>query len=58
MPEPGSLQGHALSLKHRVKGRNAKRMGTEDDLTLGGVHTVQCTDYAHANVHLKPISFY
>ena len=33
-------------------------MVTEDDLTLGGGHTMQYTDHVYRNVHLKPTQYY
>ena len=35
-----------------VKG--AKYMVTEDDLTLGGGHTMQYADHVSSNLYLKP----
>ena len=41
-----------------AKKKGAKYMAMEDDLTLGGRHTMQYTDHVSKNAHLKPIYSY
>ena len=37
------------------KGKGVKYMLAEDDLTLGGEHTMQYTDHVSSIIYLKPI---